>query len=107
MSRYSYHGEYVNPADSYFVKEIADGRFAEGVRFEIWVRSRERNRDGSIDADRKGKFRFNNSFTDQDAAEEAIDSIHEFFEDDYDNYLEEHHDEIVWQERYEQYRNEY
>ena len=46
-------------------------------------------------------------YEDYSDAEDHIQSIEEFFEEDYENYLEENHDEIVRMERYEDWRNEY
>jgi hypothetical protein len=100
MSRYSYAGEFKNPADRYFVKEV-------GERFQVWVRH-DREADGSCPPDRPMNARGGTpTFDEADEAQDYIDSIREGFEEDYSDYLEEHRYEINLMERYEAFRNEY
>ncbi len=97
MSRYTYAGPYQNPTTGWFVKEVAEV-------FQVWIRS-ERQEDGSCKPDRK-----HTSAPDFESAEEAaeyIDGLAEFYEEDYDSYLEENGPEIARMERYEMWRNEY
>lgn len=98
MSRYSYAGNFKNPADNYFVKEVGD-------HFEVWVRS-DRRANGSAPADRKARFRGRNRFDEHEDAADYIASIGEFFENDYSDYLEENRYELAQMERYEAFRNE-
>jgi hypothetical protein len=97
MSRYTYAGAYRNPTKSFYVKQV-------GEHYEVWVRS-PRNRDGSAPADHPHSRGL--KFDEPDEAEDWIEGISEFFEKDYDNYLEENHYEIAQMERYEAFRNEY
>lgn len=46
-------------------------------------------------------------FQDEDDAHEYVNHLEEFYERDYDDYLEENHVEIARMERYEMWRNEY
>lgn len=98
MSRYSYAGPYRNPTEGYFVQAVRE-------HFEIWIRH-DRESDGSCAADRKVKIRYN-KFEEYGDAMEAIAEMAEAFEEDYDQYLEENHYDIVQMERYEAFRNEY
>ncbi len=97
MSRYTYAGKFINPTEGWYVKEVRG-------KFEIWIKF-DREEDGSAKADR----RHNSSprFEEAEDAGEWIENTREFFEDDYENYLEENHDEIVAMERYEDFKNEY
>ena len=45
-------------------------------------------------------------FEEEDEAFEYIEAMHERFEEEYDNYLEENRHAIVQSERYEMWRNE-
>lgn len=97
MSRYTYAGKFVNPTEGWYVKEAKDGLF------EIWVRS-DRNADGSADPDHRHTSA--PRFEDDGEAAEYISDMRDVAEQDYDDYLEENHDDIVRQERYEDWRNE-
>lgn len=100
MSRYSYAGTFKNPAEGYYVKEVGD-------HYEIWVRyDRESDRSARPDEPLKKKGQVL-KFDEQEDAIESIESTREFFEEDYDSYLEENHLEISRMEAYEQFRNEY
>lgn len=96
MSRYTYAGEYQNPTTGFYVKLV-------GERFEIWVRA-DRAKDGSAPADRKHTSA--PTFDEPSDADEYIADLAQFYEDDYDDYLEENHDSIVQMERYEAFLNE-
>lgn len=96
MSRYIYAGPYRNPTEGMYVRPV-------GEKFEIWVRS-DRAEDGSAPPDHKHTSA--PSFEDEGEAHEWLDDLAAFYEEDYDQYLDEHHDEIVAQERYENWRNE-
>lgn len=97
MSRYTYAGPWRNPTESWFVQEVSG-------KFEVWKRY-ERESDGSCKAD--APFNPPKVFDCGEDAEEYISDIKEFFEEDYDDYLEENHYEIARMEAYEQFRNEY
>lgn len=97
MSRYSYAGEFRNPADSYFVKPVDE-------HFEVWVRS-ERAKDGSAEADRPHNRA--PKFDGAEDAEEYIDHIRETFEEDYSDYLEENHAELARMDAWEAFKREY
>lgn len=99
MSRYSYAGPFTNPAENYIVKPVRGG-------FGIFVRTKDRRPDGSIPKDRRATGRLKRVFKESDDAHEYIQGVKEFFEEDYDQYLEENHDSIVQMERYEAFRNE-
>lgn len=91
MSKYSYAGKFVNPADHWFVKEVDD-------HFEIWVL-----KDDGTDRPHSSA----GHFEDYEDAAEYIESVRERFEEDYDQYLEENGAEIARMEAYEDWRNEY
>lgn len=97
MSRYTYAGPFRNPTEGFYVKAVDE-------HFEIWVRS-DRAKDGSAPPDHKHTSAPN--FNEPEDAEEWISNLREFFEDDYDEYLEENHAEIARMEAYEDWRNEY
>lgn len=97
MSRYTYAGEYKNPCTNMYVKEVGD-------HFEVWVRS-DRDSDGSAPPDHKHSSAPN--FDEAGDADEYITDLHDGFEEDYDNYLEENRYEINLMERYEAFKNEY
>lgn len=97
MSRYSYAGKFVNPTEGFFVKLVDD-------HYEVWVRA-DRQEDGSCEPDHK-----HTGAPDFDEAEDAaewIEGTAEFFEQDYDDYLDENSYEIARMEAYEDFRNEY
>ena len=97
MSRYQYAGPFKNPTEGFFVKSV-------GEKWEIWIRF-DRESDGSCKADRRHKTA--PRFEDQGDALDWIDDLRQSVEEDYDQYLDEHHDEIAAMERYEAFRNEY
>lgn len=97
MSRYTYAGTYQNPTTDWIVKPV-------GKKFGIFIRSTERAEDGSIPPDRRHKSKL--LFEDDGDAAEYIEGMHESFEEDYDDYLEENRFEINQMERYEAFRNE-
>lgn len=99
MSRYTYAGRFQNPAENYIVKPVRGG-------FGIFVREDKRQSDGSIPPDRRCNGRLSKTFQDDFDAHETIEGVREFFEEDYDQYLEENHDSIVQMERYEAFQNE-
>lgn len=100
MSRYSYAGEFRNPASNYFVKEVRG-------RFQVWVRS-DRAADGSAPSDRPMRARGGKTptFDEADEAQDYIDGVSEFFEADFEQYLDENRFEIAQMERFEAFRNE-
>lgn len=98
MSRYTYAGTFQNPTTDWIVKSV-------GKQFGIFIRTPERAEDGSIAPDRKHKSA--PLFDDSEDAQEYIDAKSDFFEEDYDEYLEENRYEINQMERYEAFRNEY
>lgn len=98
MSRYTYAGTFQNPTGNWIVKPV-------GQQFGIFVRSTEREEDGSIPADRRhtsAPF-----FDEPEEAAEYIEGQAEAFEEDYDDYLDENRFEISRMEQYEAHRNEY
>lgn len=97
MSRYTYAGPFQNPTTGWIVKPVRGG-------FGIFTRATERRPDGSMPADRRHTSR--KVFKEEDDALEWIEGTREFFEEDYDAYLEENHDSIVQMERYEAFQNE-
>jgi hypothetical protein len=107
MSRYTYVGKFVNPVegmgyelgddDKYYITVEDSSPCPHCGKPEVTTRRHSMHGEKG---DRQGF----------DEAEDAIDWLEgtrEAFEDDYDNYLEEHHDDIVAQERWENFRNEY
>lgn len=103
MARYSYAGTFKNPTEGMTVETNADGLF--------YVAVEDRCECGHECCSRPviGSHPHSNGMTweDGDVAYEWLESLHEIFEADYDNYLEENHDAIVTMERYEMWRNEY
>lgn len=97
MSRYSYAGKFVNPTEGWFVKPV-------GKKFGIFIRQ-ERKANGSAPPDRRHTTA--PLFAEHEDAVEYITDKREFFEEDYDAYLDENHDSIVAMERYEAFRNEF
>jgi hypothetical protein len=93
----TYVGPFRNPTEGFFVRPVDE-------HFEIWVRS-DRRPDGSCEADHKHTSA--PSFDEHEDALDWIDNLHEHFEEDYDQYLDEHSDELAAQERYEAFLNEY
>ena len=96
MSRYNYAGKFVNPTEGFYVKPV-------GEHFEIWVRA-DRAPDGSAPADHKHTSA--PEFEEHEDAQDWITGTAEFFEEDYDDYLEENRYEINMMERYEAFQNE-
>jgi hypothetical protein len=113
MSRYSYAGEFKNPAESYFVKEVElyDGDDSETTEFQIWVKESRRcdcgcpNCTAMIEEERP--TRPLQKFPTHEDAVDSIEATEEFFERDYEEYQEENHYEIAQMERYEAFRREY
>lgn len=113
MSRYTYEGKFMNPTEGFHAQETR-----EGIGY-VWVRERVKCDCGCPNCKHYNEVdRLHTMHGDPEhpvkgfeggaeEAEEWIEAQREFFEEDYDNYLEEHHDDIVRQERYEQWRNEY
>lgn len=98
MSRYTYAGEFKNPTEDFIVKPV-------GKKFAVFIRTKERDARGAIPADRRhsnGKL-----FAEPEEAEEWIEGLREFFEEDFDDYLEENHDSIAAMDRYEQFKSEF
>lgn len=98
MSRYTYAGSFQNPTTGWIVKPVED-------KFGVFVRSDERQADGSIVPDRRHTSA--PLFDEPEDAAEYIDGMAEAFEEDYDDYLEENRHEIAQMERYEAFRNEF
>lgn len=104
MSRYTYVGDFTNPAKSYFVKYVDD-------QYQIWVKDQERcdcgcpNCRSVIEKERPSNPL--RAFDDVDEAHEYIEGVEQFFEEDYESYREENAYAIRQQELYEQWRNEY
>jgi len=98
MSRYTYAGTFSNPTGNWIVKRVDD-------KFGIFVRSDERQEDGSIEPDRKHTSA--PLFDEPEEAAEYIEGKAQDFEEDYDDYLEENRYEINRMEQYEAFRNEY
>lgn len=122
MSRYTYAGPFRNPTEGWEAIPNPDtnvGGYVIGIPItdEEIVQALRR---GSKEAkellalrDSTGGYRLHTNkkvFTGEDAEDDAreyIENLEEFFERDYDNYLEENHHEIAQMERYEMWRNEY
>jgi hypothetical protein len=128
MSRYTYAGDFVNPTTGWVVIPNPNPiRRADNEDvIESWIIGIPINdseivqlfRDGDIDGakqlmelkDSTNGYRPHTSnvvFTSEDDAHEYIENLEKFFEEDYDEYLEENHSEIARMERYEMWRNEY
>ena len=103
MSRYTYAGPYRNPTENFYVREFVNDA-EDTVLYEIWIRS-PRDKDGSAPADRKHSTA--PSFETAEEAQEWLDNLEDFFERDYDDYLEENGPELVRMELYELWRNEH
>lgn len=105
MAKYSYAGEFRNPADGFRCSEVPDANGKWFVEVPIHCEC------GSECCNRKitGYRPHTNGirFDEPDEVDEWIDNVAEKFERDYDNYLEENRHAIVQMERYEQWRNEY
>ena len=93
----TYAGPYRNPTEGFYVKQV-------GEHYEIWVRA-DRDSDGSAPPDHKHSSAPN--FDEWEDASDYIRDLREHFEEDYDQYLDEHHDEIAAMERYENFCNEF
>ena len=100
MSRYTYAGKFVNPTEGYIIKPVEGG-------YGLFLRHDERKADGSIPADRRLTGRSGQVFAEWEDAQEYIEGMAEFFEEDYDQYLEENRFELMQMERYEAFRDEY
>jgi len=96
MSRHTYAGPFKNPTEGFYVKAVRD-------HFEVWIRE-DRNTDGSAPPDRRHAK--SPKFEEAGDAQEWIDGLYDFYEEDYDQYLEENHLEIVRMEQYEAFLNE-
>ena len=108
MSSYSYAGNFENPADSFNAIEITDGPNAG--KFYIAIAENTGNGDGSIELrphTMHGDNLDQSLFDDWDSADEWIEGTAQRFEEDYEQYLEENHDELARMDEYEQWRNEY
>lgn len=103
MSRYTYAEPYRNPTEGMYVKEFVNDAQDEW-QYEIWVRQ-ERAEDGSAPPDHKHTSA--PTFDTMEDANEWLDGLSEFYEQDYEQYLEENHTELVRMELYELWRNEY
>lgn len=109
MSRYSYAGDFVNPADTWRVASKPDASRPEGVVYFVEVyREEDREIDGV-----SGKFSFwsphtsGHEWDEHEQADEWVEATGQAYEGDYDDYLEENRHEIAAMERYEAWRNEY
>lgn len=118
MSRYSYAGPFRNPTEDWKVIPnpqgegyvwgipITDKEIVDFIRDERYQEAKELQEL----KDSTGGYRLhtkNQVFEEEEEAIESLEALEEFFEEDYDQYLEENHHEIVQMERYEQWRNEY
>jgi hypothetical protein len=123
MSRYSYAGPFTNPTSGFSVKTV--GEVAEDMQ----LRDPKSGEIAEADLERYCiavevvcdcphsccsrpvlGHRFHDSAPFFDESEDASDWIEaqaEFFEQDYDDYLEENRHSIVQMERYEAFMNEY
>lgn len=91
--------EWAYTGTAYIVKPVRGG-------FGIFVREDERRPDGSIPKDRRATGRCRKTFAEPEDAEQFIEDLREFFENDYDDYLEENHAELARMEQYEAFLNE-
>lgn len=111
----TFHGTFVNPTESFCVRENPDG---DGWIVAVALTPADilsALLDGEIDESearlqRERGWRPHTTariFAESEDADEWIEGLHESFERDYDDYLEENSHEIAQMERYEQWRNEY
>jgi hypothetical protein len=101
MSRYSYEGTFKNPTEGFYVKGVVNDDGSE--HWEIWIRE-ERAADGSCPPDRQHSKK--EKFDDPEVAHDFILGTAEFFERDYESYVEENHYAIAQMERYEMFKRE-
>lgn len=104
MSRYAYAGPYKNPTEGMKVM------FNEGTqRYYIAVPDYCECGNECCSRPLLGYHPHTGDmlFNDEDEAYEWLEGTEEFFERDYEDYLEENHDDIVRMEQYEAYKNEY
>jgi hypothetical protein len=122
VSRYTYAGPFTNPTLGWQAIENPDtsvGGWVVGIPItndEIVSLMRHDVRAASellALKDQTGGYRLHTAgkvFKGEDAEDQAmeyINDLEQFFEEDYDQYLEENSHEICRMERYEQWRNEY
>ncbi len=93
----TYVGPFKNPTENMFIKQV-------GEKYEIWVHGEDQDDNQAHDRPHSNRDLV---FEEYEEAIEYLDGLHEHFEEDYDRYLDEHHDDIRRQEEYENYRNEY
>ena len=108
MSRYTYAGPFKNPTEGWTVEQYPEGHEHAGKFFvgvpefcecgaaccskpQIGVRPHTKA----------------NLFEEAEEAHEWIEGTEEFFEQDYEEYLEENSHEIARMEQYEAWKNEY
>lgn len=117
MSQYSYEGDFINPAGSFIVVPNPNEEKG-GYIIAVKVSTNDILQElinGAITSEEAYNLRLkgwrphtnNTVFEDEDQAVEWIEGLEEFFEQDYEDYLEENHHSIVQMERYEMWRNEY
>jgi hypothetical protein len=104
MAQYTYAGDFSNPTEDFVVQgPNEEGQYWIGVKAycECGYQCCSRPQTGVRPHD-NGLL-----FDDFEQAYDWIEGVEEFFEQDYDSYLEENRHAIVQMERYEQWRNEY
>src|SRR5262249_50838669 len=117
MSRYSYAGDFKNPTEGWQVIPNPNG---DGYVIGVPIDPKEiiaMTAAGDPDAQALAEMYQKNDgyrphtngqvFADPEDAHASVESIEEFFEEDYDAYLEENSHAIAQMERYEMWRNEH
>ena len=110
MAKYTYAGDFINPAEHLVVVQNEADDVKEGDEPTYIIGVKDYCQCGSpccskpllgVHPHTAGKV-----FEDEDDAYEWIESLRERFEEDYDDYLQENSYEIRRMELYEQFRNE-
>lgn len=114
MSRYTYAGRFVNPTQDFYAREGDDGLGYVWIKEKVPCDCGCPRCTAYDEVDRLHTMHGTDPAHPQkgfedgiEGAEEWIQQTAEFFEQDYDQYLEENHYEIAQMERYEAWRNEY
>lgn len=99
----TYVGKFVNPTENMTIEETEDGRYQIMVvqYCECGNSCCSRPVVGTRPHTNK-----NYVFDEHEDAIECLEGLREHFEEDYERYLEENHDAICQQERYEDFMNE-
>lgn len=109
MSRYTYAGPFKNPTEGWTVEQYADDHPEHAGKYYVAIpvfcdcgsECCDRRQLGT-----RPHTRYD-AFDEYEDAIECIEDTEQFFEEDYDQYLEENSHEIARMEAWEDFKNEY